>query len=114
MGRYRRPSDVDAPPVAHARAPFDSPPVVPVIDAVLLHDLAGATLVVVGVDRATRSHVGSAIRSLERGGAAIVGFVLNKVADRADGGYYEYERRPPSVTSVTPGATAQVRDPEVG
>lgn len=92
---------------------IDSPPVVPVIDAVLLHDLAGATLVVVGVDRATRNHVGSAIRSLERGGAAIVGFVLNKVAGRADGGYYEYEPRPPTVTSVTPGTTAQVRDTEV-
>ena len=51
---------------------LDSPPLLPVTDAVVLSNLAGGALVVVGVDRIHRPQLQQSLESLETAGAHIV------------------------------------------
>ncbi|WP_341359337.1 polysaccharide biosynthesis tyrosine autokinase [Georgenia sp. M64] len=78
-----------------AKADFvivDSPPVVPVIDAVLLTRLTGGALLVVGANRTRKRHVSSALEALETVGAPVSGFSLNMVQGGSRDGYYGYHR----------------------
>jgi Mrp family chromosome partitioning ATPase len=61
---------------------LDSAPLLPVTDAVVLSNLAGGALVVVGVDRIHRPQLQQSLESLETAGAHLFGVVMNKVARR--------------------------------
>jgi capsular exopolysaccharide synthesis family protein len=76
---------------------LDSPPLLPVTDAVVLSKLAGGALVVVGADRIHRPQLQQSLESLETAGAHLFGIVMNKIARREaaayayDSGYASYE-----------------------
>jgi capsular exopolysaccharide synthesis family protein len=61
---------------------LDSPPLLPVTDSVVLSNLAGGALVVVGVDRIHRPQLQQSLESLETAGAHVFGIVMNKIARR--------------------------------
>ena len=73
----------------------DSPPVVPVVDAVLLDRLTGGTLMVVASHRTKKRDVASAVKQLETVEAKLAGFALNFVpindSDPYRHGYYRYQ-----------------------
>ena len=73
----------------------DSPPVVPVVDAVLLDRLTGGTLMVVASHRTKKRDVASAVKQLETVEARLAGFALNFVpineSDPYRHGYYRYQ-----------------------
>jgi hypothetical protein len=73
---------------------LDSPPLLPVTDAVVLSNLAGGALVVVGVDRIHRPQLQQSLESLETAGAHLFGIVMNKIARR--------ELRRTATTAVAP------------
>jgi tyrosine-protein kinase len=66
---------------------LDSPPLLPVTDAVVLSNLAGGALVVVGVDRIHRPQLQQSLESLETAGAHVFGVVMNKIARREAAAY---------------------------
>lgn len=74
----------------------DSPPVVPVIDAVVIERLTGGLLMVVGVDRTRKKDLAAALRQLDTVGAKVSGFARNFVSGKAEGayryGYHAYEQ----------------------
>lgn len=73
----------------------DSPPVVPVIDAVLINRLTHGLILVVADDRTRKRDLASAIKSLETVDVPISGFALNMVANHKSAGYrYGYYGRP--------------------
>lgn len=67
----------------------DSPPVAPVIDAVLLDTLTGGTVLVVSLDRIRKRFLAHALKSLSTAGARVSGFALNMVPMGSDS-YYGY------------------------
>jgi capsular exopolysaccharide synthesis family protein len=75
---------------------FDSPPVVPVIDAVLINKLTHGLIMVVGAERTRKKDLTSAIHSLETVEAPVAGFALNMVPSSSSTahryGYYGYNR----------------------
>jgi capsular exopolysaccharide synthesis family protein len=72
----------------------DSPPVVPVIDAVLINRLTHGLILVVADDRTRKRDLASAIKSLETVDVPISGFALNMVANHKSPGYrYGYYGR---------------------
>jgi capsular exopolysaccharide synthesis family protein len=68
---------------------LDSAPLLPVTDAVVLSNLAGGALVVVGADRIHRPQLQQSLESLETAGAHLFGIVMNKIA-RRDAAAYAY------------------------
>ena len=80
----------------------DSPPVVPVIDAVLIDKLIGGMLMVAASNRTKKRDLSSGLKALETAGARVSGFALNFVApqtaDATRYGYYRYEQQKPSKT----------------
>lgn len=89
----------------------DSPPLVPVIDAVLLEKLTGGMLMVVAADRTRKRDLSSALKSLETIGAHVSGFAWNKTSLSRDDarryGYYHQSRETGAGTAeVTPPAVA--------
>jgi polysaccharide biosynthesis transport protein len=71
----------------------DSPPLNPVIDAVLIDKLTGGMLVVVAAERTKKRDLAGAIKSLETAGAKVSGFAWNFVSRRSGSsryGYYGY------------------------
>jgi capsular exopolysaccharide synthesis family protein len=66
---------------------LDSAPLLPVTDAVVLSNLAGGALVIVGVDRIHRPQLQQSLESLETAGAHLFGVVMNKVARREAAAY---------------------------
>ena len=66
---------------------LDSPPLLPVTDAVVLSNLAGGALVVVGADRIHRPQLQQSLDSLETAGAHLFGIVMNKIARREAAAY---------------------------
>jgi capsular exopolysaccharide synthesis family protein len=66
---------------------LDSPPLLPVTDGVVLSNLAGGALVVVGVDRIHRPQLQQSLESLETAGAHVFGLVMNKIARREAAAY---------------------------
>ena len=79
---------------------LDSPPLLPVTDSVVLSNLAGGALVVVGVDRIHRPQLQQSLESLETAGAHVFGIVMNKLARREaatygyGSGYAAYPPKP--------------------
>jgi tyrosine-protein kinase len=79
---------------------LDSPPLLPVTDGVVLSNLAGGALVVVGVDRIHRPQLQQSLESLETAGAHVFGIVMNKLARREaatygyGSGYAAYPPKP--------------------
>ena len=75
---------------------FDSPPVVPVIDAVLINKLTHGLIMVVGAERTRKKDLASAVHSLETVDAPVAGFALNMVPASSSStyryGYYGYNR----------------------
>jgi polysaccharide biosynthesis transport protein len=69
---------------------LDTPPLLPVTDAVLLTKLAGGALVVVGADRIHKADLVESLEALQTADAQLYGLVLNKVA-RRDTSSYVYE-----------------------
>lgn len=71
----------------------DSPPLVPVIDAVIVDKLTGGMLMVVAADRTKKRDLTSALKSLETVGTQVSGFAWNFVAtSKADSSRYGYYR----------------------
>jgi capsular exopolysaccharide synthesis family protein len=66
---------------------LDSPPLLPVTDAVVLSNLAGGALVVVGADRIHRPQLQQSLESLETAGAHVFGIVMNKISSREAAAY---------------------------
>lgn len=76
---------------------IDSPPILPVIDAVVVERLSGGLLMVVGVDRTRKSDLASALKQLSTVGATVSGFARNFVASQSGDhryGYYRYQAPP--------------------
>jgi Mrp family chromosome partitioning ATPase len=69
---------------------FDAPPVLAVIDAVVLATQADGVLLVSEFGRTRYAAVREAANRLRRVDANLLGFVLNRVSPRS-GGYYAYE-----------------------
>jgi capsular exopolysaccharide synthesis family protein len=81
---------------------FDSAPLLPVADAVVLSRVVDGTVVVAQAGRVRRGQVVRALANLEQVSAPVVGLVLNRV--RQDGGTYDYERRESPVRPAAPTA----------
>jgi capsular exopolysaccharide synthesis family protein len=73
----------------------DSPPVLPVIDAVVINKLVGGLLFIVAADRTRKRDLSSALKSLTTVDATPAGFALNMVSGGSSGpyryGYYRYD-----------------------
>jgi capsular exopolysaccharide synthesis family protein len=67
---------------------IDSPPVLPVADAVILSEYADAVLVVVATGQTRRAELRRTRDKLVQAGAPLVGAVLNKATARDGYGYY--------------------------
>jgi capsular exopolysaccharide synthesis family protein len=74
------------------RVVFDSPPVIAVADASVLSTAVDGVVLVGDAQHTAWQLAGQAVQRLERVGARIFGFVLNKVVldDPKYGGYYQY------------------------
>jgi capsular exopolysaccharide synthesis family protein len=82
---------------------LDSPPLLPVTDAVVLSKLAGGALLVVGADRIHRPQLEQSLESLETADAHLYGLVMNKVA-RRDAAAYGYGSGYASSQELRPSA----------
>ena len=85
---------------------LDSPPVLPVTDAILNGNAVDAVLLVVRVGSSTRRHVGRAVASLRQVEAPIAGAVMNGIS--AEGAYdygYAYYRTGGSPRQPRPAST---------
>jgi capsular exopolysaccharide synthesis family protein len=86
---------------------LDSPPLLPVTDAVVLSNLAGGALVVVGADRIHRPQLQQSLESLETAGSHLFGIVMNKIARREAAAYsYGYGYGYPSAISEPKPSTS--------
>lgn len=74
----------------------DSPPLVPVIDAMLINEYVGGLLMVVSVDQTRKRDLGNALKALKTVNAAAAGFALNMVRPGEGSGYYGYPYVHPS------------------
>ena len=83
---------------------IDSPPVVPVVDAVLLDRLTGGTLMVVATQKTKKRDLASAVKQLDTVGAKLVGFALNFVpvneSDARRYGYYRFQETQDEATQA--------------
>lgn len=97
---------------------LDSPPVLPVADALLLSRQSDATLVVATAQQTTRRHLRRALEGLRQVDASLVGTVLNAVPPSEDYGYdvsyYGYDDRrnapPPADANGQDASTADGDD----
>jgi capsular exopolysaccharide synthesis family protein len=67
---------------------IDSPPVLPVADALILSGYADAVLVVAVAGQTRRAELRRTTEKLAQAGAPVVGIVLNKAGPQGDYGYY--------------------------
>ncbi len=68
---------------------IDSPPIVPVTDAVVLSSRVDAVIMIVQVGKTRRRHLGKAADFLEQADAPMIGAVMNGAGRHAKYGYYE-------------------------
>ena len=74
---------------------FDSPPLVPVIDAVLLGELSQGLLMVVALDHAKKSDLATSLQILETVEVDVSGFAINMAAHPSSAAYgYPYVEAP--------------------
>src|SRR5690606_37293887 len=75
----------------------DTPPVLPVTDAMVVDKLSGGSLLVVAANRTRKRHVADALRAFETAGAKLAGSALNMapMESVAYYGYYRQEHQPP-------------------
>ena len=71
----------------------DSPPVLPVVDAVLLDKLTAGLVMVVAADRTRKRDLAQAVKILQTAGIEIDGFAMNMVSAKSESYYgaYTYE-----------------------
>lgn len=71
----------------------DSPPVLPVVDAVLLDKLTAGLVMVVAADRTRKRDLAQAVKVLQTAGVEIDGFAMNMVSAKSESYYgtYTYE-----------------------
>jgi non-specific protein-tyrosine kinase len=69
---------------------YDTPPLLPVTDGVVLATRADAVLIVAESGRTRRGSLQRALDSLRQVGATVAGVALNGVSRRGPGGYYYY------------------------
>ena len=67
---------------------IDSPPVLPVADAMILSGYADGVLLVVATGQTRRAELRRTREKLSQAGAAVVGAVLNKASEQDEYGYY--------------------------
>jgi Mrp family chromosome partitioning ATPase len=67
---------------------LDSPPVLPVADALILSGYADAVLLVVASGQTRRAELRRTTEKLAQASAPLVGMVLNKASAQGDYGYY--------------------------
>jgi len=79
---------------------IDTPPLLPVTDAVILAKITGGALVVAGADTLHRQQLAAGLGSLEAVGARVLGVVLNRLKDKQGDAYsyYDYTSAPASGT----------------
>lgn len=70
----------------------DTPPVLPVTDAMVVDKLTGGSLMVVAANRTRKRHVAEALRAFETAGAKLAGTALN-MAPLESVAYYGYYRQ---------------------
>jgi len=70
----------------------DTPPVLPVTDAMVVDKLTGGSLLVVAANRTRKRHVAEALRAFETAGAKLAGSALN-MAPMESASYYGYYRQ---------------------
>jgi capsular exopolysaccharide synthesis family protein len=74
---------------------IDSPPVLPVTDAVVLSSLVDGVIVVVGSGTVQRDQLGRTLESLESVAGRVLGLVLNRVPPSSAGAYGSYSYAAP-------------------
>ena len=67
---------------------IDSPPVLPVADALILSGYADGVLLVVAAGQTRRAELRRAAEKLAQASAPVVGMVLNKASAQREYGYY--------------------------
>lgn len=73
---------------------LDSPPVIPVIDPVVLDKYTGGMLMVLAADRTRKRDLAAALKALETVQVKVSGFALNMLAAKSPGAYdYHYRYR---------------------
>lgn len=108
--------------IAQARERFDTvlidtPPVLAVIDPVIVASLADATVVIVRAAKTTRKALGRAVAEIRKSKADVIGLVFNEVriGSQAVGTpyyhYYQYEYAAPSDGSRAPGQRGEIKKP---
>jgi non-specific protein-tyrosine kinase len=70
----------------------DSPPVLPVADALVLSRMADSTLLVANAERTRRDELAGAFVALDQAGARVAGTVLNQALAGGNDTYYKYGR----------------------
>lgn len=89
---------------------IDSPPVLPVTDALVLSGQVDATLVVSVAGVTTRKEIGRTVEMLRQVDAPLVGIVLNGVSSEGAYGYgYRYERYEPRAWPKGSGRNGRTR-----
>jgi Mrp family chromosome partitioning ATPase len=71
---------------------IDSPPVLPVADAIILSGYVDGVLVVTAASQTRRAELRRTAQKLAQGGAPVVGAVLNKSSSQGEYGYYDTYR----------------------
>ncbi|MCL2467421.1 MAG: polysaccharide biosynthesis tyrosine autokinase [Micrococcales bacterium] len=80
---------------------IDSPPLLPVVDAVAISRVATGVVLVVDVTKTRRAQVVQAVEGVRLGGGKVIGAVLNRTKTGATGASaYGYSSRPASVEDV--------------
>ena len=74
---------------------IDSPPVLPVTDAVVLSSLVDGAILVVGSGTVQRDQLAHSLESLESVAGRVLGLVLNRVPPKAGSGYGSYSYAAP-------------------
>lgn len=69
---------------------IDTPPLVPVTDAAVLSTITDGALVVVGAGIVRRDQLDTALQTLDRIDATVLGIVLNRLPQKGQAAYYYY------------------------
>ncbi len=95
---------------------IDTPPVLAVIDPVLVASLADATVVIVRAAKTTRKALGRAVAEIRKSKADVIGLVFNEVRIGSQAGtpyyhYYQYEYAAPSDGARASGSRGETKKP---